>query len=58
MAHKCGFTYSVLGGTFLSAGFKEIIGGRRPVNFDLWLVAFKTETSAEQAKAIAVTFLP
>ena len=58
MAHKCGFTYSALGGTFLAAGFKEIFGGRRPVNFDLWLVAFKAETSTEQVKTIAATFLP
>jgi hypothetical protein len=58
MAHKCGFTYSSLGGTFLAAGFKEIFGGRRPVNFDLWLVAFKAETSSEQAKTISATFLP
>jgi len=58
MAHKCGFTYSALGGTFLTAGFKEIFGGRRPANFDLWLVAFKAETSAEQVKTIAATFLP
>ena len=58
MAHKCGFTYSALGGTFLAAGFKEIFGGRRPANFDLWLVAFKAEISEEQAKVISVTFLP
>ena len=58
MAHKCGFTYSVLGGVFLGAGFKEIFGGRRPANFDLWLVAFKADTSSEQAKEIATTFLP
>lgn len=58
MAHRSGFTYSALGGAFLAAGFKEIFGGRRPANFDLWLVAFKAETSAEQAKEIAATFLP
>ena len=58
MAHKCGFTYSALGGVFMSAGFKEIFGGRRPASFDLWLVAFKADTTPEQAKAIAATFLP
>ena len=58
MAHKCGFTYSALGSVFLGAGFKEIYGGRRPANFDLWLVAFKADTSPEQAKEIAATFLP
>ena len=58
MAHKCGFTYSALGSTFLAAGFKEIFGGRRPENFDLWLVAFKAETSPEKAVITATTFLP
>jgi SAM-dependent methyltransferase len=58
MAHKCGFTYSTLGGAFLGAGFKEIFGGRRPANFDLWLVAFKADISPEQAKEITTTFLP
>ena len=58
MAHKCGFTYSALGSVFLSAGFKEIFGGRRTASFDLWLVAFKADTTPEQAKAIAATFLP
>ncbi len=58
MAHKCGFTYSALCGTFLATGFKEIFGGRRPANFDIWLVAFKAETSSELAKTIGTTFLP
>jgi SAM-dependent methyltransferase len=58
MAHKCGFTYSALGGSFLAAGFKEIFGGRRPANFDLWLVAFKAKTSPQQAQLISATFLP
>lgn len=35
MAHKCGFAYFALGGSFLTARFKEILGGRRPANFDL-----------------------
>jgi len=58
MAHKCGFTYSALSETFLSAGFKEVCGGRRLVNFDLWLVAFKSQTSPGQAEEVAATFLP
>jgi SAM-dependent methyltransferase len=58
MAHKCGFTYSALGGSFLAAGFKEIFGGRRPADFDLWLVAFKAEISREKIEVIAATFLP
>jgi SAM-dependent methyltransferase len=58
MAHKCGFTYSVLGGLFMAAGFKQIFGGRRPENFDLWLVAFKADVDEEQAKELATSFLP
>jgi ubiquinone/menaquinone biosynthesis C-methylase UbiE len=58
MAHKCGFTYRALGEAFLSSGFKEIYGGRRPANFDLWLVAFKADTSLEEAEETAAKFLP
>jgi ubiquinone/menaquinone biosynthesis C-methylase UbiE len=58
MAHKCGFTYTTLGSAFLDAGFKEIFGGRRPENFDLWLVAFKADISPEQAKNFGSQFLP
>ena len=41
MAHKGGFTYSVLNSAFYEAGFKVRIGGRRPLDYELWLVAFK-----------------
>lgn len=58
MAHKCGFTYSALGGVFLNAGFKEIFGGKRPTFFDLWLVAFKADIGQGRAKSIAENFLP
>lgn len=58
MAHKCGFTYSALGGAFLAAGFKEIFGGRMPATFDLWIVAFKEEIGEQEAREVAMTFLP
>lgn len=58
MVHKCGFTYSALGSAFMATGFKEIIGGQRPANFDLWLVAFKTNIGKEQALLRAKQFLP
>jgi SAM-dependent methyltransferase len=58
MAHKCGFTYSVLQKAFFEAGFKYTFGGRRPQNYDLWLLAFKLEMSEEEVKEIAKTFLP
>ena len=54
MAHKCGFTFSVLSNLFLSCGFKSIYGGRRPHFFDLWIMAFKqtrTEAGNEIARA-------
>jgi len=56
MAHKCGFTYSALSGAFLAAGFKKVIGGRRPGN--LWLVAFKAIPTQGYAKEITEKFLP
>lgn len=58
MAHKCGFTYSALSSVFLQAGFKNIIGGRRVGNFDLWLIASKDKKSEEEMKEIASKFLP
>jgi hypothetical protein len=39
MAHKCGFTYSVLSQLFLINGFMNAYGGRRVQAFDLWTVA-------------------
>ena len=58
MAHKCGFTFSVLTKLFLSSGFKSAYGGRRPHFFDLWIMAFKqTKTDAEM-KLIAQEHLP
>ena len=41
MAHKSGFTYSLLDRVFSEAGFEARVGGRRPEGFDLYLVAFK-----------------
>lgn len=58
MAHKCGFTYSVLCSVFYQAGFKDTLGGARPNNYDLWLVAFKNKLSKEDAQNIAFSFLP
>jgi hypothetical protein len=58
MAHKCGFTYSSLTLTFLQMGFQSIIGARRPQNFDLWIAAFKSETSESKMREIAPSFFP
>ena len=56
--HKCGFTYSALVGAFKQAGFKKWIGGRRPKNFELFLIACKSEKSDEELNKLAYEFLP
>jgi SAM-dependent methyltransferase len=58
MAHKCGFTFSVLNGAFREAGFLSGFGKRRPKLFDLWLVAFKEHVSEPEMRQIASRFLP
>lgn len=58
MAHKCGFTYSVLAGAFSEAGFTGSFGGKRPAQYDLWLVAFKQVTAEDEMKEISLHFLP
>ena len=58
MAHKGGFTYSILDRAFYEAGFKIRYGGRRPAAWDLFIVAFKQEKSDEEIKKIALQFLP
>jgi len=58
MAHKCGFTYSVLSSCFYKAGFKKTFGGARPAAFELWLVAFKSNVTDEEARKQATIFLP
>jgi len=58
MAHKSGFTYSLLDRVFSEAGFEARVGGRRPEGFDLYLVAFKQKKSDEELTKIATPFLP
>ena len=58
MAHKCGFTYSSLNSFFFNAGFKTRYGGRRPKNWDLFLVAFKQKKSEKEIYKIANPFFP
>ncbi|KIL97251.1 Methyltransferase type 11 [Paramagnetospirillum magnetotacticum MS-1] len=58
MAHKCGFTYSVLDQCLQGAGFANVIGGRRPKSFDLWMMAFKSETAGPKMQSLAPQFLP
>jgi SAM-dependent methyltransferase len=61
MAHKGGFTYSVLNGAFFEAGFNTRYGGRSqegPEDWDLFLVAFKQKLPEEEIKKIANPFFP
>lgn len=58
MSHKCGFTFSVLSDLFIQAGFKSTFGGRRPTDYDIWLVAFKGTASEEEMKNISSNYLP
>jgi SAM-dependent methyltransferase len=59
MAHKCGFTYSVLARLFLSVGFKSVFGGRRGTPaFDLWVIAFKQQLPDDELRALGRRYLP
>jgi SAM-dependent methyltransferase len=58
MAHKCGFTYSVLSSTFFNCGFRKVYGGRRPQAFDLWIIACKQEKTDSELRALAAEHLP
>ena len=58
MAHKGGFTYSVLNGSLYEAGFKVRVGGRRPETWELWFVAFKQKKPEEELRKIATPFIP
>ena len=57
MAHKGGFTYSVLSEEFNKAGFQSRYGGRSKNKWELFLVAFKQKKLKEEAKKIADPFI-
>jgi len=51
MAHKCGFTASVLAGSLKEAGFAQIACRRRGANlFDLWALATKSKWGDDQLR--------
>lgn len=58
MAHKCGFTYSVLCKVFYEAGFIKTFGGPRAEAYDLWLIAFKSQVTDQECISHASIFLP
>lgn len=57
MAHKTGFTYSVLNNELLQAGFEMNYGGQVQ-DWNLFVVSFKQNLSEEQIKKRANPFLP
>ncbi|MBT8009092.1 MAG: methyltransferase domain-containing protein [Gammaproteobacteria bacterium] len=57
MAHKGGFTYSVLNDAFIEAGFKMNYGGRNPDRWELFIISFKREKLQEEINTIAKPFL-
>jgi protein O-GlcNAc transferase len=58
MAHKCGFTLTVLLATLQTNGFAAVAGKRRWVAFDLWAVASKGNTTDDQMRTLAGQYLP
>ena len=58
MAHKGGFTYSVLKSAFEEAGFKLHYGGKFLSVYELFIVSFKQNISEEEAINIGKLFLP
>lgn len=52
MAHRCGFTRTLLDSKLRAAGFESVFVLERPENFDLWAVACKWRVAPEQAQAL------
>ncbi|MFW5838130.1 MAG: hypothetical protein ACOCVM_08975, partial [Desulfovibrionaceae bacterium] len=59
MAHRCGFTESVLLQTLLSVGFASVATKRRGhPDYDLWAVATRCERSRPEMEALAGEHFP
>ena len=59
MAHRCGFTETVLQATLTESGFNMTASRRRKgPHFDLWIVGFKAPVSQEKAKLISKAHFP
>jgi len=59
MAHRCGFTQKVLGGTLHSAGFAKVAINRRAhPSYDLWAIATKAEMDDVELRALAAEHFP
>ena len=58
MAHRCGFTETVLRGTLVANGFASVAIMRRPAAFDLWAIASIPALSEERLRDIAQSHFP
>lgn len=59
MAHRCGFTQRVLGGTLYSAGFVKTAIKRRPhPSYDLWAIATKADMDDVALRALVMDHFP
>ena len=58
MAHRCGFTQSVLVASLKSSGFTAVASMRRPHLFDLWALASKSPMEAQQLSELATAHFP
>ena len=58
MAHRCGFTASVLAGTLRQAGFASVAVQPLPRRFELWAVACKAPTPESVLRNLAAQHFP
>lgn len=58
MAHRCGFTETVLYATLLGNGFSSVATMRRPAAFDLWAIASPEEIPEARLRRLAEKHFP
>ena len=58
MAHKWGYSFETLARCLGDAGFRSVFGASRPLAYDIWLLAFKTEKDLAFVETMAARFLP
>lgn len=58
MAHRCGYTETLLRGTLVANGFASVATMRRPAAYDLWTIASIPMLSEERLRDIAQSRFP
>ena len=58
MAHRCGFTETVLHATLLENGFSSVATMRRPAAFDLWAIASPDNIPDTRLRRLAERHFP